>query len=303
VFPAVANGWVEIELDTPFEYDPTMNLAIAVNNTKEGLDSAAAPNQNRARGANDVVNRSWIWRDLQNHSRPDLDNIHNAQGIHYAMRPDLPNMRFTFDLDLPPAPESITLLTPENLATDVPLRPLLTWQAPSVPVTGYRIYLSDSPNPSANEANHVHTAWAQESWQLNFDLELQKEYYWQVIAFNDGGVSPPSHSFRFQTTATSSESDQVAVNLTTLLGNFPNPFNPETSIRFNVASAEHITINIYNTRGQLVRSLVNGAFEQGVHTAIWNGRDDNGNHVSSGYYLYKMRSGDFAQTRRMILIK
>jgi len=88
-----------------------------------------------------------------------------------------------------------------------------------------------------------------------------------------------------------------------LSSNFPNPFNPFTSIRYQVSGVTHVEINVYNVRGQRVRSLLNEQREPGHHTVDWDGTDTNGHPVSSGVYLYRMTVGEFNVTRRMLLIK
>jgi hypothetical protein len=102
-----------------------------------------------------------------------------------------------------------------------------------------------------------------------------------------------------------SDIDMLAVG-SRLRGNYPNPFNPITTLQFTVDSAttsQHVTIDIYNIRGQLVRSLINGEFTTGDYTVIWNGTDDNGRGVSSGIYFYKMTTENYSATRKMILMK
>jgi hypothetical protein len=88
-----------------------------------------------------------------------------------------------------------------------------------------------------------------------------------------------------------------------LLPNFPNPFNPETTIRFNTAKAEHVTIDIFNIRGQRVKTLLNEYVNSGNHSIVWNGTNDNGQSVSSGVYFYRMKAGEYISVRRMILMK
>ena len=93
-----------------------------------------------------------------------------------------------------------------------------------------------------------------------------------------------------------------------LLGNYPNPFNPATSIQFRVGSLEfrepaHTRLTIYNIIGQRVRTLVDEAKLLGEYKVIWDGKDENGDPVGSGIYLYKLVAGDFSATKRMILIK
>ena len=88
--------------------------------------------------------------------------------------------------------------------------------------------------------------------------------------------------------------------------NFPNPFNPSTSINFNVPDGikpHNITLKIYDLRGRLKRTLIDKHFAPGSHTVIWNGEDDRGQKVSSGVYFYRLISAGFSQTRKMVLMK
>jgi len=91
--------------------------------------------------------------------------------------------------------------------------------------------------------------------------------------------------------------------LTALLGNFPNPFNPSTTISFVLSSYENVSIDIFNVRGQLVRGLVSGVWSEGSHEVIWNGTDDNGTVLGSGLYFYRFTAGDIVETRKMLLLK
>ena len=90
---------------------------------------------------------------------------------------------------------------------------------------------------------------------------------------------------------------------TELHSNYPNPFNPETTIRYSVKEATHVTIEIYNVKGQLVRTLVNEAKSAGNHNVVWNGMDNSGRSISSGVYFYKMKAGAYSSTKKMILMK
>jgi len=101
-------------------------------------------------------------------------------------------------------------------------------------------------------------------------------------------------------------SDSEIVDLpiyTALQGNYPNPFNPTTTIRFDLANAGNVKIEIFNIRGQRVNSLMNSELEAGRHSVEWNGTDESGRIVSSGVYFYTMQAGEFSSTRRMILMK
>ncbi|MFA7543633.1 MAG: C25 family cysteine peptidase, partial [Candidatus Cloacimonadaceae bacterium] len=100
-----------------------------------------------------------------------------------------------------------------------------------------------------------------------------------------------------------SNEDLVSVVNTALKGNYPNPFNPETTISFALQSAGNVKIEIYNMLGQKVNTLVNGKMNAGNHSLIWKGIDDKGRPVASGIYFYKMQAGSYSATRKMIMMK
>lgn len=85
--------------------------------------------------------------------------------------------------------------------------------------------------------------------------------------------------------------------------NAPNPFNPSTVIRYQLAEAGKVRLAIYNLLGQEVRVLVNERMEAGAFTVTWNGTDALARRVASGVYLYRMQAGDFSAVRRMVLLK
>jgi hypothetical protein len=85
--------------------------------------------------------------------------------------------------------------------------------------------------------------------------------------------------------------------------NFPNPFNPSTTIRFAVPIRTHVNLEIYNTLGQRLATLVNEVKNDGFYTVTWNGRTDRGISVASGMYFYQIRAGSFTAVRKMLLIK
>jgi len=91
---------------------------------------------------------------------------------------------------------------------------------------------------------------------------------------------------------------------TYLTGNFPNPFNPTTTIEFSIQNDSKIEIVIFNIKGQKVISLVNESFERGNQSVIWNGDDESGEPVSSGVYLYKLNvNGKTEAVKKCLLLK
>ncbi len=101
-----------------------------------------------------------------------------------------------------------------------------------------------------------------------------------------------------------SEDFEIIPTTATLQQNYPNPFNPTTTIAYNVKEAGNISIEIYNVKGQKVKTLLNEHKEIGEHEIVWNGKDANNKDVSSGMYYYKMKAGGrYTSTKKMILLK
>ncbi|MCC7429401.1 T9SS type A sorting domain-containing protein, partial [bacterium] len=85
--------------------------------------------------------------------------------------------------------------------------------------------------------------------------------------------------------------------------NFPNPFNPSTTISYTLVKANDVKLEVFNAKGELVRTLVSEKQNEGSHTSNWNGKDERRNTVSSGVYFYKLTAGNYTQTNKMILLK
>ena len=80
--------------------------------------------------------------------------------------------------------------------------------------------------------------------------------------------------------------------------NHPNPFNPVTTISYSLPRSGDVTLIIYNLLGEEIARLVDGFQQAGEHTTVWNA-----SNVSSGIYFYRLRAGDFTQTKKMVLLK
>ncbi|MEI7907305.1 MAG: T9SS type A sorting domain-containing protein, partial [Bacteroidota bacterium] len=85
--------------------------------------------------------------------------------------------------------------------------------------------------------------------------------------------------------------------------NFPNPFNPTTMIRFALPKESKVSLKVYDVIGREVRTLVNGDLAAGINTVEWNGRNNLGQAVASGMYLYRIQAGTFVSTKKMMLLK
>jgi hypothetical protein len=86
--------------------------------------------------------------------------------------------------------------------------------------------------------------------------------------------------------------------------NAPNPFNPATTIRFELPGPTQVTLIVYNLLGQeVVRLLDHVAYQAGYHQIQWNGRNATGRSTASGIYVYRIAAGDFVQAKKMLLLK
>ncbi|HAN41583.1 MAG TPA: hypothetical protein DCQ12_06695, partial [Candidatus Cloacimonas sp.] len=138
------------------------------------------------------------------------------------------------------------------------------------------------------------------------DTELVDEgvyYYWLQNVDMDGTTGyhgPASVIFSI----TGEDGGSPSIPKVTKLGNsFPNPFNPNTTIRYQLENPGNVKIDIYNQRGQMVRSFERSHDAAGHYQISWDGRDSSGKALASGVYLYRMTSGSYSATKKMVLKK
>ena len=84
---------------------------------------------------------------------------------------------------------------------------------------------------------------------------------------------------------------------------YPNPFNPVTTITYDLPKKTSVNLSVYNIKGSRIATLINGSEEAGHKKTIWTGTDDFGRSVSAGVYLYRIKAGTFKQTKKMLLLK
>lgn len=183
----------------------------------------------------------------------------------------------------------------------------LTWEEPEPAIeilVNYNIYINDEIYDSV-EADTL------EVTIINAPLNASNESVFYVTALyeNPTGESEASNIVTC-TPMVSANENTIDIQI---LSNYPNPFNPaaagagrspETTISFSTTESEFNTqITIYNLKGQKIKTLINDILPVGKHSVVWNGTDEKGKKVSSGVYLYRMKSGKYNQTKKMILMK
>ncbi|MDZ4122249.1 MAG: T9SS type A sorting domain-containing protein, partial [Candidatus Cloacimonadaceae bacterium] len=200
--------------------------------------------------------------------------------------------------EIPPVPN---LVAPANNATSQSLTPLLSWT--TVPqASSYWVQISQNGffNNLVVESTDVTTNfWTPPA------LEKNSSYFWRVASTSPAGSSLFSNARRFSTgDGTDIPNDEAELAINKLRENYPNPFNPQTTIRLSVADTHTpLKVSVYNLKGQLIRKLFDGFPPSNSINLIWDSCDDKGNQVGSGIYLYHMEAGTYSKTRKMLLVK
>ncbi|NQV16938.1 MAG: choice-of-anchor D domain-containing protein [Armatimonadetes bacterium] len=186
---------------------------------------------------------------------------------------------------------TVVLNPPENLAamssgSDV----ILTWEPPILVrgLSEYKIYKDDILIGTTTDDFYI-------------DTNVQAgTYTYGVSALYDGDYESDPIEIIFE--QVNSENTLIPVT-TALIGNYPNPFNPETNISFSLKDAGNVSLEIYNVKGEKVRTLINGHLDAAYHNIIWNGKNEYNQNIASGVYFYKFKTSDYSKIRKMLLIK
>ena len=185
---------------------------------------------------------------------------------------------------------TITLPIPQNLTATVQGQNnvFLNWDDVDRDLDFYRIYRDGAEIGTTSSSFYLDVGLEAGTYVYNVTAEYDGE--WESGFSNDaiaevdaGGIPLPL--------------------VTELNGNYPNPFNPDTNIKFSIHEAGDVRIDIFNSKGQKIRTLVNKYLSINFYNMVWDGKDNNGVNVSSGVYFYKMDAGRYTSTKKMILMK
>ncbi len=114
--------------------------------------------------------------------------------------------------------------------------------------------------------------------------------------FKEWGIEKPESDQETRTTK-NAETSKIQAS------NFPNPFNLETKITYTLPAEAYVTLSIYNTQGQFIKTLINQYQSEGTHSIIWDARNAQGEIVPSGMYFYRIIAGKDVLSQRMVLMK
>jgi len=170
----------------------------------------------------------------------------------------------------------------------------LSWSVQARPLTGFKVYRDGIPLATINNPATL----------SYIDTGLPNGVFiYYVTALYTLGESPPCDPVFATVDVTANPEEVVPVTATALVGNYPNPFNPRTTITYNIKNDAAVTLEVYDLKGRKIRTLVSGKVKAGSHSVIWKGDDNNGKPVSSGVYFTRMTCENYVSTRKLILMK
>ena len=165
-------------------------------------------------------------------------------------------------------------------------------------LSGYNIYRSATPGFTPSEATFVDTA----SDTVFTDVEPGGGTWYYLVTAEDlhGNESDPSNEASAETWT---GADGAMPTVLAIRGNAPNPFNPTTTIEYDLPTSGHVRLDVYTAAGSLVVTVQDGFQEAGRRQAVWNGRDATGNAMPSGVYFARLVAGEDTAVHRMVLLK
>lgn len=241
------------------------------------------------------LNGSW-------HKEENEGGLIEFENISVSKAPYLPIILGDQDPTLP------VELSAFNVALNSRNQAVLTWVSETeTGMIGYYIYRNGSEDlDSALRISELipATNTSQQQVYIFTDKELDGAgtyYYWLQTNDMDGTIGYYGPIYLLM--ENDLNDSQTAPLLTRLGSIYPNPFNPDTTISYSLAGAEEIELRIYNTRGQLVRTLEKGSRNAGNYRLIWDAKDDNDRTVSSGIYFIRLNAGNKSFMKKAILLK
>jgi hypothetical protein len=163
----------------------------------------------------------------------------------------------------------------------------------------YRLLTDDMQNPEEWVEIVLNTP---DTYAMDDNIPETDIYRYAVIANFPNGQSDVAFSPEEFIGQMDSENNVVQLKAA-LNGNYPNPFNPVTTIKFSLKEECNVDMSIFNIRGQLIKTISMESIPAGQHSIVWQGNDNGGKSVASGVYFYKMKTNDYTLTKKMILLK
>ncbi len=217
--------------------------------------------------------------------------------------------------DFPPsAPQNLVLTNAGQNGQN----PILQWNANTEPdLDHYGIHRGDQDSPGGSIFWHTVVTTTNTTWtdtQIIINTSGSATVYYKITAVDTAEQeSDFSNTVSTKTNIIPKPStsliDEKSANLPrelALYQNFPNPFNPQTEIRFGLPRTAHVVLKIYNVIGEEIRTLADNYVEAGFHSISWDGKDETGRDLPSGIYVYRLYVGPgkaFVEVKKLTLLR
>ena len=205
---------------------------------------------------------------------------------------------------MPEAPGAFALMGPDSASAGNGTRPELTWETSFDPDPFDRVYYHVVVATDSLLENVVYENISQvAALNLEVDLETDTRYFWQVTANDEDTLATLSETWTFDVGYLAMDPYDMLPEAFTLQQNFPNPFNPSTTIRYGLPEDAHVSLVIYDVLGNNVQTLESGAKSAGWYELVWNGQTNDGRTISTGLYFARIVAGEYSQMIKMLYLK
>jgi hypothetical protein len=191
-------------------------------------------------------------------------------------------------------PTQFVLALPENASVLSEPSAICSWFPGSTEIDRYWFEWASDSVFTDSEIDSTGT----DTLSIASPLQNNQAYYWRVRAHNGAGWGPFSEVWSFSVLLTGADNTEEIPTVYSLSQNYPNPFNPATRIRYGLPERSQVHLEIFNLVGERVAELVNGEQQAGWHEVVFEGKT-----LASGLYFYRIKAGEFVETRKLVLLR
>jgi hypothetical protein len=245
-------------------------------------------------GSSHLMQRAFYDSLFAHGDRPAIDAMYAAKARYYYYRDLVCGQGFFGD----PA-QKLWLSQPDSMQVVIQgmaSSTVVTVSDNATPLAGVTVLLSDSTGILQQGVTDA-------EGRIEFDITFNPEVEYAVAALKEGYTTSWALYSEYVASDVEDDDNLILPEAFSLMQNYPNPFNPRTTIEFELAKRQSISLTIYNAAGQRVTQLVEGELPAGRHSVVWEGCNDAGTEAASGVYFYRLVTGDGDRTRKMALLK
>ncbi len=179
----------------------------------------------------------------------------------------------------------------------------VTNSANGQPVEGALVMIDTPAGANYQTETDANGCFSFIAWPASYELTVNAPGFDLYTMPQVTVVNGDTTSVQIALDVTGIPDEPEVITATRLRGCYPNPFSASTLIQYDIREPVQTTLEIFNTRGQRVKTLVNAVADKGSFSVVWNGTDNNGKSASNGVYYYRMTAGRYSETRKLILLK